>query len=151
MGMSENSHNPRGHTGIAFYSPQSPPNIGSVVRSAGCFGMDYVIIIGEEYDGNSADVGHYRHLPVFTVPDWESLEEFSPKNSEIILIDYDSSAYEISEFTHPERGLYVIGNEGKGFPEKILEKGYRRVYINSEFCLNAAVAGAIIMRERYES
>lgn len=149
--MNENSHRPRGHYGVGIYEPQSTINVGTIVRAAGCFGADYVVSIGKEYDGSQADVGHYRHIPVFNFPNWENFENSIPKNSEIVLVDYDPSAYDIDEFQNPERAAYMIGSEGSGFPQEILEKGYRSVYINSEFCLNAAMAASVVLRERYNN
>ena len=44
--------------------------------------------------------------------------------------------------------MLVIGNEGTGVPQKILENSVERVYIpqyGDVECLNAAVAGSIVI------
>jgi hypothetical protein len=56
----------RGYWGIAFYEPKFEENIGTAVRSANCFGANFITIIGNRYEKQPSDtMASYRHLPIF--------------------------------------------------------------------------------------
>lgn len=142
------THEHRGHYGIAMLHPAHQENIGSVVRAAGCFDADYVATIGTRYGGHATSCGHQRHVPI-----WAFTEVAVPKDTKLVAIDYDENATPLSEFNHPERAMYILGEEGPGFENhpKVLENADETVYIESDYCMNVAVAGNMVLRDRYMS
>jgi dTMP kinase len=58
-----------------------------------------------------------------------------------------AGAKNLKEANHPKRAVYVLGAEDYGIPEEIM-KGYQKVFIDTTFCLNVAVAGSIVLYDR---
>jgi tRNA G18 (ribose-2'-O)-methylase SpoU len=56
----------------------------------------------------------------------------------------------LDNFQHPQRVIYLLGAEDEGIPSEIL-KNHRSIEIKSpkKFCLNVAVAGSIVMYDRF--
>ena len=131
--------------------PAHAENVGGVIRAAGCFDADYVSTIGHEYKGHATSVGHDRHVPIWYHDSFRDLKVSLPYATEIVAVDYNEDATKLSNFQHPERALYILGQEGPGFEEheEVLERADRTVYIDAEYCMNMAVAGNMILRDRY--
>jgi tRNA G18 (ribose-2'-O)-methylase SpoU len=49
---------------------------------------------------------------------------------------------------HPERGIYILGNETVGLPQEILSRCNNIVKIPTSFSLNVAIAGSIVLYDR---
>jgi len=147
------AHEMRGHYGIAMAHPTHEENIGAVARATGCFDADYMALIGREYSDHPASVGHERHTPIWQFPDFNHLVKSLPYDTEIVAVDVDDDATDITQFEHPQRALYVLGQEGPGFEKhrEVLSAADRTVYIESEYCLNVAVAGNVVLQDRYVS
>lgn len=145
------THETRGHVGVAVLHPSHPENVGGIIRSAACFDADYVAVIGHQYSGEATAVGHDRHLPVWYFNFFRNLKISLPYDTDIVAVDYDAESQKLAEFAHPERALYVLGEEGDGFDRHrdVLERADSRVYIPTEYCLNVAVAGSMVLGDRY--
>lgn len=147
------THESRGHYGIAMLHPAHQENVAGVARATGVFDADYMATIGTEYEHHAASVGHGKHLPIWYFPEFRDFKISLPKDTEIIAVDYDDTATKLSEFAHPERAVYLLGEEGPGFEnyEEVIKRADRKVYIESEYCMNVAVAGNMILRDRYRA
>jgi tRNA G18 (ribose-2'-O)-methylase SpoU len=145
------THESRGHYGIAMLHPSHKENVAGVARACGCFNADYMMTIGHKYESHAAAVGHDRHIPIWHLPSFREVKIALPYDTEIIAVDYNEDATPLSEFSHPERGLYVLGEEGPGFKNnpEALDRADETVYIDSEYCMNVAVAGNMVLRDRY--
>lgn len=145
------THETRGHAGIAMLHPSHPENVGGVVRAAGCFDADYVATVGHSYNHQASAVGHENHIPIWHFPKFKDLLVSLPYDTELVAVDYNDDATQLSEFDHSERALYVLGEEGPGFEQHpdVLDRADRTVYMDSEYCMNVAVAGNMVLRDRY--
>jgi tRNA G18 (ribose-2'-O)-methylase SpoU len=133
----------RGYWGIAFYKPKFEQNIGTAVRSAHCFGADFIAVIGKRYKKQPSDtMATEKHIPIY---EYENLDDFLkhiPIGCEVIGVEVDGK--DIIGFKHPERAIYVLGGEDKNLPKKFKN----RLKIKTSYCLNMAVAASIIMFHR---
>lgn len=133
----------RGYFGIAFYEPKFEKNIGTAVRSAHCFGADFIGVIGNRYKKQSSDtMATERHVPIY---EYENLDDFLkhiPINCDVVGVEVDGK--DIVGFKHPERAIYVLGGEDRNLPQTIKN----RLKIDTSHCLNMAVAASIVMFHR---
>lgn len=125
--------------------------MGAVARATGCFDADYMATIGTKYDHHATAVGHERHVPIWYFNKFRDLKVSFPWDTKIVAVDYNDDATPLSEYQHPERAMYVLGEEGPGFEQypEVLERADDTVYIDAEYCMNVAVAGNMVLRDRY--
>jgi len=140
----------RGYYGIGIYNAKTETNMGTLWRSAYNFGADFIYTIGRRYKRQSSDtVKAYRHIPLFNFIDWQDFKNHIPYDCPLVCIEIDNRAKDLKDFIHPERCIYVLGAEDNGIPQKYL-KTNQVIQINgSQYCLNVASAGSIIMYDRY--
>lgn len=133
----------RGYWGIAFYEPKTKVNIGTAIRSANCFGCNFISLIGSRFKHQASDtMKTEKHVPIF---EYDCLEDFLhhlPRGCGVVGVEMDGTP--IRSFSHPERVIYLFGGEDRNVPEKI----ENRVKIDTSHCLNMAVAASIIMFDR---
>ena len=134
----------RGYYGIAFYEPKFIENIGTAMRSALCFGADFIIIIGGRYNRSAMDTTKTeRHIPIFNFSTMKDFEKHIPENCDIVAVEVDGDI-DLKDFKHPERAIYLFGGEDRTLP-KIRAK---RVKIDTKHCLNMAVTAVVVMYDR---
>lgn len=63
-------------------------------------------------------------------------------------IELNRNSIALTEFTHPERAIYLLGAEDYGLPQEILDKCDSIVQIPEENSLNVAIAGSIVLYDR---
>lgn len=129
----------RGFWGIAFYEPKMEENIGTAIRSAHCFGVDFLAVIGKRYRKEPTDTtAAERHIPIYEYADLEDFKKHLPLKCEIVDVEVDGE--DITNFVHPERAVYLIGGEDRTLPKV----GKYRVKFNTDYCLNMAMAATLI-------
>jgi len=136
--------------GIGIYFPKHECNIGTLFRSAVCFGANFVFTVGNrKYRTESSDtLDSQRHIPYFYYKDYHDFNAHRP-NARLITIEIDDNAKELPKFNHPQQAIYLLGSEGGGLPKDVLNPAKADVVvIPSKYCLNLAVAGSIIMYDR---
>jgi len=134
----------RGFAGIGMEDPKYPENIGSVIRSAKCYGADFVFSTAQAPSSRQA-VGHQNHMPVFNNA---NIPTVTPENAEVVAVEYTDNSTALREFTHPERAVYVLGRENTGVSDATLEQSDRVVHFSSAWCENVATSGAIVLQDR---
>ncbi len=140
----------RGFFGIGFYKPKFEVNLGTLFRSAYIFGASFVFTIEGNYKRQNSDtLDVTKHLPLWNFQTFEAMEKSLPSNLQIIYVEQFIGAIPLEEYKHPERAIYILGNEDRGFSDDML-KGKVVISITSEksFSLNVSVAGSIIMYDR---
>lgn len=146
-----NSVSTRGYFGIGIYHVKNEINIGTLWRSAFIYGASFIFTIGRRYKKQSSDtLGVYRHIPLFHFLTLAEFLEHMPYDCQLVCIENSNEAQPLTGFIHPERAMYLLGAEDHGLPPDILDR-YQTIIIESirEFSLNVAVAGTIVMYERF--
>jgi len=135
--------------GIGLYQYLHPVNAGGLMRSAYCLGASFVFTIGRKYRREAADTIHCtEQIPYYH---YETLDEFIkniPVGYQVICVENPEKARNLETFCHPRNAIYLLGSEGNGLPEKVLNKNWPVVKIDSKMCLNVASTGSIIMYDR---
>lgn len=131
---------------------QDPGNAGTLIRSALAFGMDEVIL-----SPGCADVfgpkaiqssqGAIFHIPVIMADLTKEIGQLKDKGVQIYGTALHTKAIELHNL-HPEGPFaLIIGNEGQGISQEVLDLCDEKVFIEMQTfeSLNAAVAGSIAM------
>ena len=141
----------RGYYGIGIYHVKTGFNIGTLWRSAYIYGADFIFTIGKRYKKQASDtLCTYRHVPLWHFTNFRDFKDHIPYSAQIICVEIADGTESLATFKHPEQAIYLLGAEDDGLPEDIL-KGRKKVCIPSvrSYCLNVAVAGSIIMYDRF--
>lgn len=138
----------RGYFGIGIYHPKTTENMGTLWRSAHNFGANFIFTIGQRYRKQPSDTTDAaKHTPLYHFKDWNDFTAHLPYNADLVFIEQSDKSRSITECSHPEKAIYVLGAEDKGIPDELMQ-GHRVVHIDTPMCLNVAVAGSIIMFDR---
>ena len=138
----------RGYCGIGIYKPQKEQNIGTLFRSAYCFDINNIFVIGTKYKHQASDTTKaWRHMPLYEYENFDHFFGNIPKDCALIGIELGGR--KLKTFSHPERAIYLLGSEGLGLPEEIIDRCGSIVTIGgARQCLNVSVAGSIVMWDR---
>lgn len=140
---------PRGYFGIGAERISKALNLGNLMRSAHGFGASFTFTIGATYQAIEARADTSKgtlNLPHY---DWRTPAELVlPAGCRLIGVELLDEAIDLPSFHHPRCAAYVLGPErGSLSPELIARCDYV-VRIPTSFCINLAMAGAIVMYDR---
>jgi tRNA G18 (ribose-2'-O)-methylase SpoU len=140
---------PRGYFAIGAERISKALNLGNLMRSAHGFGASFTFTIGATYQALEARADTSKgaqHLPHFN---WENVEELVlPQGCRLIGVELLEEAIDLPSFRHPARAAYVLGPERGSLSPELLARCDWVVRIPSSFCVNLAMAGAIVMYDR---
>ncbi len=140
---------PRGYFAIGAERMSKALNLGNMMRSAHGFGAAFTFTIGASYQALEAraDTSKSRqHLPHYS---WASAAELAlPEGCRLVGIELLDEAIDLPSFRHPLRAAYVLGPEQGSLSPALLARCDYTVRIPSSFCINVAMAGAIVMYDR---
>ena len=140
---------------IALDTVQNPDNLGAISRTAEAFGIDGLVIFGgcDIYNPKAlrASMGALIRLPVKVC---QSLEEEIEKCKKVEISSFatvpDRDAKDITKVDFSKGAFCIIGNEGNGVSQEIIELCDEKITIKMAGraeSLNAAAAASITMWE----
>lgn len=142
----------RGYFAIGAQRISKALNLGNLMRSAHGFGASFTFTIGATYQALEARADTSKgatHLPHYN---WAGLQELAlPEKCKLVGIELIDDAIDLPSFRHPLRAAYVLGPEKGSLSPELLEKCDYVVKIPTSFCVNVAMAGAIVMYDRVKS
>jgi len=142
----------RGYFAIGVYHPKTEVNVGSLYRTANLYGAAFVFTVGLRYQRRAADTMNTpQHKPLFHFEDLSDLIKHLPFSAPLIGVELDPRARMLNDFTHPERGIYLLGAEDHGLPPAVTDRCHHLVQIPTPApqSMNVAVAGSIVIYDRY--
>lgn len=142
----------RGYFAIGVERISKQMNLGNLVRSAHGFGAHFVFTIEGHYraieaksDTSKAD----GHLPIYH---WQSPQHMVlPQDCQLVGVELLDDAVELPSFRHPLKAAYILGPEKGSLSNEIISRCDHVVKIPTSFCINVAMAGAIVMYDRVRS
>lgn len=142
----------RGYFAIGVERVSKPMNLGNLVRSAHGFGASFGFTIDADpraFEAKSDTSKATEHLPVYH---WASVEEMQlPVHCRLVGVELVDDAVDLPSFRHPTRAAYVLGPEKGSLSEALVARCDYLVRIPTSFCINVAMAGAIVMYDRVRS
>ncbi len=140
----------RGYCGIGVLNIKTETNYGTLFRSAYAFEADFIFLIGKRFKKQCTDTARSeRHLPLFEYETFDDFYEHIPYDCQLISVEICEKAKPIRTFNHPERAVYLLGKEDGSLPDRVIEKSLRVIKIPTIYCLNVAVAGSIVLYDRF--
>jgi tRNA G18 (ribose-2'-O)-methylase SpoU len=140
----------RGYFGIGVEGISKPMNLGAILRTAHAFRASFAFAIQPALDVSEllqSDTSiAIENMPVHVHP---SLERFAlPVGCRLIGIEIAADAVDLPSFRHPLAAAYVLGAEQDSLSPALTERCDYVVRIPTRFCVNVAVAAAIVMYDR---
>ena len=142
----------KGYFAIGAERMSKSLNLGNLMRSAHGFGAAFTFTVGATYQALEARADTSKgqfHLPHYN---WRSLEDMAlPQGCKLVGVELLDEAIDLPSFRHPLRAAYVLGPEMGSLSPEMLERCDYTVKIPTSFCVNVAMAGAIVMYDRVRS
>jgi len=127
-------------------------NFGNLARSAHGFGASYIFTVAaaKSIGTPQSDTTRSRdHLPWYS---WNGVEDMHlPDDCRLVGVELTEDAIDLPSFRHPSRAAYVLGPEGGSLSPLMIEACEFVVKIPMNFCINVAMAGAVVMYDRMRS
>ncbi len=150
--MEPQSPTARGYFAIGAERTSKALNLGNLMRSAHGFGASFTFTIGATYQALEARADTSKgaqHLPHY---DWANPGELVlPAGCRLVGIELLDEAIDLPSFQHPQRAAYVLGPERGALSSELVARCDYVVRIPTSFCVNLAMAGAIVMYDRVRS
>ncbi|MEQ9325790.1 MAG: RNA methyltransferase [Rhodospirillales bacterium] len=142
--------NVRGFFGIGIEGGSKSMNIGTLFRSANAFNASFVFAINPQYrqqvTRKSDTSNATQNVPFYA---FDSVAEMLlPAGCQLVGVELTEDAIELPSFRHPRRAAYVLGPERGDLSPAMLERCDHVIKIPMSFCINVAIAGAIVMYDR---
>lgn len=151
-------HQPKNRFAVAAINVEKGLNVGSMIRSAVCFGADEFVIIGKSRYDKRSTVGAQNYIQVTKKSFEDSLYYMSQQSYFPVAIETDGKPWnerkepgELDEFLRINKYLrpcFVFGGEAEGIPEWFLDQCKFKYRINQPGVLrslNVSVAFGIIL------
>ncbi len=142
----------RGYFAIGAERSSKALNLGNLMRSAHAFGASFTFTIGATYQALEARADTSKgqnHLPHYN---WKTKAEMVlPQGCRLVGIELTDDAIDLPSFRHPLRAAYILGPEQGSLSPDIIAACDHIVRIPTSFCINVAMAGAIVMYDRLKS
>lgn len=142
----------KGYFAIGAERMSKSLNLGNLMRSAHGFGASFTFTVGATYKAVEAYADTSKtqnHLPHYN---WSSLDDMTfPAGCRLVGVELLDDAIDLPAFRHPLRAAYVLGPEMGSLSEPLLQRCDYVVKIPTRFCVNVAMAGAIVMYDRMKS
>jgi tRNA G18 (ribose-2'-O)-methylase SpoU len=139
----------RGYFAIGAERISKPLNLGNLMRSAHAFGASFFFTLDADVralDFKSDTSKSVSHLPLYQ---WKGADEMRlPKGCKLVGVELLEDAVDLPSFRHPLQAAYVLGPERGALSPALLERCEHVVKIPAAFCINVAMAGAIVMYDR---
>lgn len=141
---------------VVCYAFHNPQNIGAVLRLAGNFNAERVIVCSDDFQLRKRKM-RATATTSYDAVDWEimSVEQtFAsiPSDYAIVAIETASQATNILDFTFPEKCAIIMGNERFGLPEEALKRCENVLYIPMPGfvkSMNVSHALSVVLYERF--
>lgn len=142
----------KGYFAVGAEGISKAMNLGNLVRSANAFGASFVFLINAHYSARQSKSDTSRASKSLPVYDFESVDSLAlPRGIALVGIELTDDAIELPSFRHPQAAAYVFGPERGNLSPQMQARCQFIVRIPTKFCINLAVAGAVVMYDRMTS
>jgi tRNA(Leu) C34 or U34 (ribose-2'-O)-methylase TrmL len=138
-----------GYSCVGLFNPKSPENIGSIMRAAGCYGVNTVFYTGKRYDRAKefrTDTKQvHLQIPLIGVDD---LQQVIPFGCVPVAVEIHPDAQPLTEYQHPEQAFYIFGPEDGSLKKSVTSWCKDIVYIPTNGCMNLAATVNVVLYDR---
>ncbi len=134
---------------VGLVNPKSPENVGSVMRAAGCYGVNSVFYTGSRYDKARpfyTDIQRFHlDIPLIGV---EELLSVIPHGAVPVAVDLLPDAKPLPDYKHPQRAFYLFGPEDGTLSEQLTSQCRDKIYVPTNGCMNLAATVNVVLYDR---
>lgn len=134
---------------IGLINPKSPSNVGSIMRAAGCYGVNSVFYTGNRFDKAkkfTTDTKKvYQRIPLIHC---QSLAEMIPLGATPVAIELIEGAKPLTQYQHPKSAYYIFGPEDGSLDKETLKACKETIYIPTQGCMNLAATVNVVLYDR---
>ncbi len=134
---------------IALDNIQDPGNLGTIIRIADWFGIDTIVCSEDCVDVYNSKTIQASMASIANINIIETdLAEFIKQHPNIPIFGAILDGKDYNQIQYPEKGILLIGNEGKGIQTELLKTITQTITIprhGKAESLNAAIATSIIV------
>ncbi|MCU7835465.1 MAG: RNA methyltransferase [gamma proteobacterium symbiont of Taylorina sp.] len=135
--------------GIGILNNVNELNIGTLWRSAYILGASFIFTVDKKYKQQGSDVTRtWTKIPLYHYNTIHELKSNLPYSTRLIGVEMTNNSIPLSQFEHPERAVYLLGNEQIGLSENVMKECHSIISLPGNFSLNVAVTGSILMYDR---
>ncbi len=138
-----------GYSCLGLYNPKGPENVGSIMRAAGCYGVNTVFYTGKRYERANefrTDTKKvYQQLPLIGV---DNLEHVIPFGCVPVAIEVHPDAKPLTTYRHPERAFYIFGPEDGSLKDDVTSWCKDIIYVPTQGCMNLAATVNVVLYDR---
>lgn len=146
MARVQNSYSNNGFYGIGIAHASHDHNIGTLWRSAYIMGASFIFTIGRPYQHQTSDVTNaWTKIPLYHYKNAQELKDNLPYSTQLIAVELDEKSQPLETYEHPDRAVYILGNERNGLPQPVLDMCHGIVQLPGHNSLNVSVAGSIVL------
>ncbi|HAT70751.1 MULTISPECIES: RNA methyltransferase [Croceibacter] len=135
--------------GIGILNGKTPENLGVLWRTAQNLGASFIFTVGKRYAHQASDTHNsVKSMPYYHYKDFNDFFDHLPKGVRIVGVEKTETAIQLEDFEHPRRCVYLLGAEDHGLTREAIDRSHFLIQFKSEFSLNVAVAGSIVLYDR---
>ena len=143
----------RGYFAIGSERISKAMNLGALMRTANAFGASYFFSIDAEHrlrQAYAADTSKTAgHIPYYQ---YDTIDEMQlPRGCQLVGVELTDEAVMLPTFRHPVQAAYILGPERGSLSPETIARCDHVVKIPTKFCINVAMAGAIVMYDRHRA
>ena len=147
---SDYAHERRGYYGVGIIHTKTPANVGTLWRSADLFGASFLFTVGRRYKREPSDtMKSWKHIPLWNFDTLDDLWKHLPLECRVVGVELDDRATPLNEYRHWERCVYLLGAEDHGLTPEAIRRCHDLVVLPGRRSMNVAVAGSIVLYDRY--
>ncbi|GJM05100.1 MAG: hypothetical protein DHS20C09_10910 [marine bacterium B5-7] len=138
-----------GFFGIGILNNSDHVNVGTLWRSAYLLGASFIFTVDKKYKHQGSDITKsWTRIPLYHFKTFDDLKDNLSYSTRLIAVEMGDEAVPLMEYEHPDRAVYLLGNEISGLPPQILEQCQALIKLPGDYSLNVAVTGSIVMYDR---
>jgi len=138
-----------GNISLGLIKPKSPTNVGSVMRAAGCYGVNSVFYTGSRYDRANKFCTDTRpaesSIPLNCV---DNLLDHVQAGMKVVCVELVLGATPLPGYRHPQQVMYIFGPEDGTLSQELIDRADDVVYIPTNGCMNLAATVNVVLYDR---
>ena len=140
---------PEQYVNLGIINPKNAQNMGSILRAAGCYGVDSVFYTGQRFGYakkfTTDTQNRSQHIPLIGC---DNLKEIRPKGASVVAVELIEGAQPLPFFKHPDNAFYIFGPEDGSVKGDTLSWCDHVVYIPTKGCMNLAATVNVLLYDR---
>jgi len=121
MARLQQEYEQQGFYGIGLVNCVKGVNVGTLWRSAYILGASFIFTVGKPYKREAGDVTlTWQKIPLYHYASVDALKDHLPFDTRLVGVELSPEAHPLSLYDHPQRAVYLLGNEQVGLPPDLL-------------------------------